>query len=63
MEPDIRCFMLIEAYVPFVNRKSSAGRKPWDEVLVFKCLVLQALYNLSDDQAEYQIRDRLSFMH
>jgi hypothetical protein len=22
----------------------------------------QALYNLSDDQAEYQLRDRLSFM-
>jgi len=27
-----------------------------------KPLVLQALYNLSDDQTEYQIRDRLSFM-
>ena len=24
--------------------------------------VLQALYNLSDDQAEYPLRDRLSFM-
>jgi IS5 family transposase len=24
-------------------------------------LVLQALYNLSDDQAEYQLRDRYSF--
>ena len=44
------------------QRKSSAGRKPWDEVLIFKVLVLQALYNLSDDQAEYQLRDRLSFM-
>ena len=43
-------------------RKSSAGRKPWDEVLMFKMLVLQALYNLSDDQTEYQVRDRLSFM-
>ena len=43
-------------------RKSAAGRKPWDEVLIFKVLVLQALYNLSDDQAEYQLRDRLSFM-
>jgi IS5 family transposase len=29
---------------------------------MFKILVLQALYNLSDDQTEYQIRDRLSFM-
>jgi len=44
------------------ERKSAAGRKPWDEVLIFKALVLQALYNLSDDQAEYQLRDRLSFM-
>ena len=34
------------------TRKSLAGRKPWDEVMIFKALVLQALYNLSDDQAE-----------
>ena len=44
------------------DRKSAAGRKPWDEVLIFKVLVLQALYNLSDDQMEYQLRDRLWFM-
>ena len=44
------------------TRKSAAGRKPWDEVLIFKALVLQALYNLSDDAMEYQLRDRLSFM-
>ena len=44
------------------ERKNSAGRKPWDEVVIFKALVLQALYNLSDDPAEYQLRDRLSFM-
>ncbi len=31
-------------------------------VLMFKTLVLSALYNLSDDQIEYQVRDRLSFM-
>jgi hypothetical protein len=30
--------------------------------MMFKVLVLQALYNLSDDQAEFQIRDRLSFL-
>jgi len=41
------------------ERRNSAGRKPWDEVVIFKALVLQALYNLSDDQAEYQLRDRL----
>ena len=38
------------------------GRPPFDDVLMFKVLVLQALYNLSDDQTEYQVRDRLSFM-
>src|SRR6202045_1351899 len=44
------------------ERKNSAGRKPWDEVVIFKALGLQALYNLSDDQAEYQLRDRFSFL-
>ncbi len=38
------------------------GRPPYDPVLMFKILILQALYGLSDDQAEFQIRDRLSFM-
>lgn len=41
---------------------AKGGRPPYDPVLMFKILVLQALYNLSDDQAEFQIRDRLSFM-
>jgi IS5 family transposase len=44
------------------KRKSPAGRKPFDVVVMFKVLVLQSLYNLSDDAVEYQIRDRLSFM-
>jgi IS5 family transposase len=43
------------------ERKSPAGRKPIDPVLMFKIVVLQRLYNLSDDQTEYQIRDRASF--
>src|SRR4030081_3180827 len=43
-------------------RRARVWREPWDEVMIFKALVLQALYNLSDDQAEYQLRDRLSFM-
>ncbi|CAO3447141.1 Mobile element protein [Azospirillum argentinense] len=30
--------------------------------MMFKILALQALYGLSDEQAEYQVRDRLSFM-
>ena len=44
------------------GRKSKAGRKPWDAVVIFKAIVLCELYNLSDEQFEYQLRDRLSFM-
>ena len=33
-----------------------------DDVLTFKVLVLQALYNLGDDATEYLNRDRLSLM-
>jgi len=44
------------------GRKSNAGRRPFDEVLMFKILILQSLYNLGDDSIEYQIRDRISFM-
>ena len=47
---------------PTEERKSPAGRKPWDAVVMFKAIVLCELYNLSDDQVEYQLRDRLSFM-
>ena len=47
---------------PDEARKSRAGHKPMDAVLMVKTLVLSALYNLSDDQIEYQVRDRLSFM-
>src|SRR5262245_49957733 len=45
------------------ERKSNAGRKPYDAILKFKIVVLQSLHNLSDEQTEYLIRDRLSFMH
>ena len=47
---------------PEAERRSRAGRKPMNAVVMFKTLVLGALYNLSDDQIEYQVRDRLSFM-
>ena len=52
----------IEAVTQAKERKSSAGRKPYDAILKFKILVLQSLYNLSDEQTEFLIRDRLSFM-
>jgi len=40
---------------------SKGGRPPFDAVLMFKVLVLQQFYNLSDDQTEFQIRDCYSF--
>src|SRR5476649_1588579 len=53
----------IEAAVltPEAERKSMAGRKPIDAIVLFRMLILQSLYNLSDEQIEYQVRDRLSF--
>jgi IS5 family transposase len=42
--------------------RARGGRPPYDAVLMFKGLILQTLYTLSDDQTEYQIKDRLSFM-
>lgn len=44
------------------ERKSNAGAKPYDVVLMFKGLIIQSLYNLSDDELESQIWDRLTFM-
>jgi transposase, IS5 family len=43
------------------SKKSPAGRKPIDALVLFRMLVLQSLYNLSDEQIEYQVRDRMSF--
>jgi len=40
----------------------NGGRPPYDPVLMFKVLIIQAQNNLSDDRAEFLISDRLSFM-
>ena len=47
-----------------IVRKESnkGGRPPFDMVMMFKILVLECLYHLSDNQAEFQINDRRSFM-
>ena len=44
------------------ERKGPGGRNRFDCVMMFKILVIGRLFNLSDDQAEYQINDRISFM-
>ena len=43
------------------QRKSNAGAKPYDAVMMFKILIIQSLYHLSDEAVEYQILDRMSF--
>jgi hypothetical protein len=51
----------LETALPRADR-SRGGRPPYDAVLMFRILVLQTLYTLSDEQTEYQLRERLSFM-
>ena len=53
----------LEDYFDMSSRdKSKGGRPQYDCVMMFKILVLQRYYNLSDDAIEYAILDRLSFM-
>src|SRR4051812_12105050 len=42
--------------------RTKGGRPAYDYVLMFKILILQRYYNVSDDAIEYAILDRLSFM-
>ncbi len=51
----------LEAAVPRGDR-FKGGRPPFDRVLMFKVLILQAMHSLSDERCEYLIKDRLSFM-
>lgn len=50
-----------ELFRPTLNQllkkssKGPGGRPPYDYVLLFKILILQRYYNLSDDQTEYTI--------
>lgn len=57
-----------EQFRPLLNetftkeQRGIGGAKPFDYVMMFKILILQRYYNISDGQTEYQINDRLSFM-
>ena len=54
-----------ETFRPLLERvrkpSPKGGRPPYDEVFMFKCLILQELNGYSDEDLEYQILDRLSF--
>jgi IS5 family transposase len=45
----------------YVAPKGAGGRPSFDKIMMFKILVLQKYYNLSDEQTEFQINDRTSF--
>lgn len=47
--------------LPSKERKSNAGRKAIDPMVLFKLLILKQLYNLSNEEVEYQAHDRASF--
>src|SRR5688572_31560573 len=51
----------LERAVPRADR-SRGGRPPFDHVLIFKVLILQASHSLSDERTEFLIKERLSFM-
>lgn len=44
-----------------IEAKGPGGRPPFDRLMMFKVIILQRYYNLSDEQTEFQIKDRLSF--
>ena len=56
-----------EAFRPLLDkgysqeRKSNAGRKRIDPLILFKMLVLQQLFNLSDEEFEFQVNDKRTF--
>jgi transposase, IS5 family len=44
-----------------IRDPKKGGRPAYDVVLMMKVLIIQHLYNLSDDETEFQIFDRMSF--
>ncbi len=52
---------LNKAFAHETKDRSKGGRPAFDKLVLFKALLIQSLYNLSDDQLEYQITDRASF--
>ena len=45
----------------YVEPKGAGGRPSFDKLMMFKIVILQKYYNLSDEQTEFQINDRTSF--
>ena len=45
----------------FSDEYDGPGRPPYESILMFKMLVLQRFYSISDEELEYQVADRISF--
>ena len=43
------------------ERKTNAGRKRIDPLILYTMMVLQQLFNLSDEEVEFQVNDQRSF--
>ena len=52
---------LVDAVRTPAEPKGPGGRPAWPSLVLLKMLVLQRLYQLSDEATEYQVLDRLSF--
>ena len=53
----------LESILGYNNRDPKrGGRPPFDAVLMLKVLVLQQYYGLSDEETEFQIMNRFSFL-
>lgn len=48
-------------HLRYTSGGPKGGRPPFDPVLMLKVLVLQKYHNLSDEETEFQILDRISF--
>ena len=56
-------FAPVLARIPRAEPRGPGGRPAYEPGMMFKILVLQSLYNLSDEQTQFQILDRRSFHH
>lgn len=52
---------VLEKHLAYGDQKKG-GRPPWCPVLMLKVLILQRFFDLSDEEAEFQILDRFSFL-
>ena len=64
----LECYIDFEMFRPLLEEAANrapaqgpGGRPRLDMVRMFKILILQRIYNLSDERTEYHIRDSISF--